>query len=855
MKPVSTEWFVYSETGVPAWLVAVALLLALWVTQRWLRRECRGRDNAAARWLPATLAGVVLLAGLVLWRPVITRTATWEHRAEIVAVTDPSLSMQRPAGPNVVTVQLDLAAVWDAQAVSGRSLAARELSALLAAAGQRAAPLVVALERLNGEAAQGLPPGAEALRRVDEYRVLHGALRAGVAQAVTAVQPLIQGPAAVAAPDSRSVLGDVLATLEKALASLPDPVPPGDAVSAEQLVALVSPLQAVNRVLTSCLPLLDQLQASADGAFAAAHAERLDPVLAQAAQRTRAELAAQVATALPPGVQLFAPVGERLQTDLYAQLDQALTSRRGQVVSHCVLFSDGAHNGAPALELPARLPRDGIKLVVVGTGLSDAGVNDVVLLDWRLPRVLVSTREAMVEADVKARPGTPFAVGLTVGEEALATAEAVADADGLTTVALRFKVPAEGRQVLRLAVASPADAVPSNNALQLQADCLAREPRLLLVGRVPDWDTAWFSLATERQSLPLSQVFTADEAPKRGGLSRAIPGSLVQWGRYRAVLLHGPAFAGFSAQDADDLYRYVCEKGGTLLVFAGDPAGYGAALAGRFGWSLPPRRLEGALRLPTGATHLPCLRLGIDGPQNARLFAALGNPAEAVQVPPQDVVLVETERGEAVCSLGFYGRGKVVQWGLRGLHRMREYDHAAVVDRLVDGMVGELAAPLFPEGTDAALALYPPLPTAGRPCLAILPAAPSAAALRFDGQALASVRMAHSNATFTWVPTQPAATLSVGDAAVQVDVSDNPGMEALHAGFDEPFLRQLAAAAQGDYLPAVEAGRALAAIAPPTYTTKRATVWHPGSSAYLLTGLVLAAAFHWVLRKLAGLAM
>jgi len=858
VKQLATDWIVYSETGIPVWLALLGLALALGVAHAWLRTERGGRRNAASRLLPWTLTAILLLAATVLWRPVLVRTTTWENMAEIVAVTDPSLSMQLALRPQGCTAQLDVAAAWDAGAVAGRNQAARALREQLATPAFRADQLATSLEGLIAGADQGVPIGRAAAAQMEAFRALHKTAPVEIASAAAAVQPLVNGTGAVGTVESRRPAADALAAVEKAMASLPEPPASGSELSLDLLRGLLPPLTACRRAADACLPLLDQLQEDSDRAFCAANKARLGPALAAAVKRTRTDLAAHAAAELPAGTVAAPPVADRDQTDLYEQVGQAIESLKGRVVSHCVLFSDGAQNGAAVSPVAARMKKDGVRLVAVGTGLAGQTAHDVAVLDWRLPRVLRAGKPARLRAEVKASPGTPFKVTLYTGDQALAAAESVATASGVTAVALDFKAPAEGRQVLRLAVSSTAAANLSHNAVQIQADCTAHEPRLLLVGTVPDWDTAWFSLAARREGSSLTQVYTAGDPPKRGGLSRAIPSSLLQWTRYRAVMLHGPAFAGFSEQDAAELYRFVSEKGGNLLVFAENEAGFGVPLAARFGWTQKPRSLDAPLRLAPAAAALPCLRLAADGPQSARRFAALPPPAAAFLVPAQDIVLVETEQGEPVCSLGFYGRGKVIQWGIRGLHRMREFDNALVVDRWLDGILGELSAPLVADGSKDAWAIYPPLPQAGRQCLAIVPSTsekPGQLSIRFGGQDVAPIRADHGNGQFAITPRPPLAEITLASQSVQVPVSDNPGLEILYADFNDGFLRAFAAATGGEYVPALSARQTLAAIAPQTYITKTSDAWHPGSSTILLACLILLAAAHWVLRKLAGLAI
>ena len=73
---------------------------------------------------------------------------------------------------------------------------------------------------------------------------------------------------------------------------------------------------------------------------------------------------------------------------------------------------------------------------------------------------------------------------------------------------------------------------------------------------------------------------------------------------------------------------------------------------------------------------------------------------QSFRVPAQDLVLVETDQGVPVCSMGLCGRGKVIAWGLKDLYRMREFERAAVMDRWLDSWVGEFETPLLPVAAD-----------------------------------------------------------------------------------------------------------------------------------------------------------
>ena len=382
-------------------------------------------------------------------------------------------------------------------------------------------------------------------------------------------------------------------------------------------------------------------------------------------------------------------------------INRALDRHQNEQVSQVVLLSDGGHNGPAGAEVIARLKEDKIQFLAVGVGILGAVRPDFAVIDWTLPLIAKANRTATLKAVIGtvAPTGTAFTVKLTADQVEVASVPLTADGRPEAAVSLSFKTPAAGRHVLRLEVQAAEDSDPSNNVAQFGLDTVERAPELLLIGTTPDWDTAYLRLAAERVGVKLSGVFTEGKAPRRGSVGAAIPEEADHWFRNQAVILAGRTFEGFSDKDADALYRLVTEKGGTLMILPA-AGGYAGALAARFGWKPEEERfVRPALRLHAAATRLPLLRLGVDGPQSERQFIELGPCESAVRVPAQDRILVEAASGEPLCSIGFYGRGKVVMWGLQGVSRMREFEHAQWVDRLMDSLVSELAMPVFAPGS------------------------------------------------------------------------------------------------------------------------------------------------------------
>ena len=785
MKLAAVNWLVYGEWGVPFWAAAFGGAVFLYVALRWLSVEKRNRKGILPKCLPWTLTVFLLLVTLFLWHPVAVRIASWEVPARVLVLADESASMDQPLAGRDSQSQLDALQFWQPSACEERPMEARRLQALLRALRSECDQCLESLDRFENEAEQGIPPD-EALRLRQgalAERLRHGReewLRDadGLGRNLDALQNVSGVSEWKTGVESfAKVLDSVLTDFEKQSA--------GDAAAAvRRLVASMATAD----------PVLEASQKALDQSFLEKNAARLAPLMKEYGARTRSDATRQALKSIgSPEIMVEPYDGRREPTDLYALINRALDRHQNEQVSQVVLLSDGGHNGPAGAEVMARLKDEKIQFLAVGVGIPGTIRPDFAIIDWRLPLIARANRAAMLKAVIRtaAPTGTTFTVRLVADQVELASVPEVADGKPEATVNLSFKTPAAGRHALRLEVQAAEDSDPANNVAQFSLDTMDRAPEMLLVGTTPDWDTAYLRLASERVGVKLSGVFTEGKAPRRGSVGEAIPEEADHWFRNQAVILGGRTFQGFSDKDADVLYRLVTEKGGTLMILPESVDGYVQALATRFGWKPEAQRLvRPALRLPAEATRLPLLRLGVDGPQSERLFVELGPCESAVKVPAQDRILVEAASGEPVCSMGFYGRGKVVLWGLKGVSRMREFEHAQRVDRLMESLVAELAMPVF--GSDGA---------------------------------------------------RLAAPFIV-----------NPGLEQLYPEFNPAFLQGLAGEAGGTYRSLTDAGPALRDLAPGrSQIVKKSTTYRVGGHPALFLALVLAATLHWALRKLAGL--
>lgn len=856
MTPLASRWMVFGESGVPLWLVLLGLIAALIVAHRWLRVERERRKGWMARCLPWTLTGTLVLLAWIVWRPVFVLVRTWDQPGRIVAVVDTSESMSASVGGQDLTSQLDLLALWHPDVGAGRNLAAARVIAQLAASRETMEQHRDRWQRAEAQAAQGLPDSQAETAALEDSRTWARTFQDHLIQDFSAVHDTLASLGSEP-EETRTKMTAGLDAYESRLQALSrslESAGSGQAPSRGGDAAVWQALLDAEPRVTECLY---GIQSLADAAYARQHAARLAPWLAEVSRRSRAEASSTLARLLPPEVTLIEPDdGDPRETDSYQSLERALARHEGSFVSHLVLLSDGGHNGGPAGALAERCRNEGIALMAVGVGVPPSTHEDFAVLDWRAPRVVRSERTVTLPVQVKTPAGVrkPFVLRLTEGETEAARGEWTSDGREQMAVSLPWKTPLPGRHAMRLAVESPADSDPGNNAMGFVVDVIAKPAELLLVDSCPDWDTAYLGQAANRLGMNLSQVFTEGKPPRRGAFSGAVPNSAEQWKRLQAVLLRGPVFPGLAGKDVEDLGRFVLE-GGTLVIMPEETGGYQKALAPVFGWATNTAAVAGKVRLGPEARHYPLLKLGTDGAQSARLFEALGTSEHVFGVPPQHLVLAESERGEAVCSVGFYGRGRVVFWGLEGLYRMREYSHAGQVNRLLESLLGDWVAPLAPAGADATLVFYPPLPVAGVASRVLAPDSGALTAAVTGRPEPLPLAPGLSNRVGRLTAPHSSLIVSFEGRSFTNAVADNPGMERLYPEFGEAFLKQLARDTDGRYLRAPEALESLKSIQPRTSKTAASAVYPLGRHPAVLVALVLLATAHWVFRKLSGMAI
>jgi hypothetical protein len=851
MNPVATSWLVYGETGIH-WGAALGVFAVSLLSVRWLRNGRRS-SGVAARLIPGVWCALLFVAAWLLWQPVLVRTQFWEHDEQVLVLVDPSASMQRPLAGGDPSRRLDVAALWTPEPLSSRPTAPTQLQRQLDRLRPRLLDTLQQLERVAGEVAQGIPPGADLDAALAAYGSLSAIIGADVAPLATAAVEHAAAPGAVPAESLTHL---------NALAASATQLPPRPDSTGRGVAQATAALGRFAAAAAVAHPDIAPLQRTLDAAYLEDAGARLKPFLDSAGRHTRSDLAAHICaqaglTPLPT----ITAAPER-ETNLYGHVAQALAAAArhpdGAPVSAVVLLSDGGQNTDGTADAAAdALRRQDIDLITVGVGLP-AAPRDLAIVDWQVPRIARSRRPVTARLTLKVPPATDVVrLRAATGGNELAVATIPCAGDPAPTVRLSFKAPKSGRHAITFSIVDANDETPENDAITTILDTSLRTPKVLIIGRRPDWDSAYLYLAARRAGCDVRQVFhdETDEPTPRGTADNAVPRTARQWGKYAVVMLCGAPFYGYAREDADALHAFA-QAGGSLIVVGRKYAEYNLfppfASADDSWPATAAEWNDGLLHLATESGHMPLLRLGIDAPQSSRLIrrCAIPTPPDTPAMPHAHWPLLVGVGNSPPCAISFHGRGRLYRWGVADMARWRGYSRSPHVDRLLTQLLADAAAPLFAKGQP--LAAYP-LPAVSGRSLALLSAAPDApATVMVDGKPVA---LGNGIARVTVDTTATTLELAGGDAVITLPVVRERGAEELFSRFRPDVLRAFADAAGGRYLPAEEAAAALKQLQPRRYRSSTADRY-PLADHWAL--LLLAAGMGglcWVLRKLAGMAI
>jgi uncharacterized membrane protein len=279
--------------------------------------------------------------------------------------------------------------------------------------------------------------------------------------------------------------------------------------------------------------------------------------------------------------------GSRLAaaTRIGEALERALNDLAGQPVSAILLFSDGGQNlGEDPVAVARRAAGVGVPVYAVGVG-DPRPPRDVAVTDVLADGVVRKGDEVVVSVGLKQR-GSPRAgrlpVTLRVLDGPMPRGQTLASADGLfaetqeaTTVSLSFVPPETGTLTLQASVPEqPGEVSRENNRRTFTVRVVEKKLRILYLESTPRWEYRYLKNAILRDTSIQFACLLTEADPRQGGEGNlrvtGFPRDAAELFRYDIVILGDVPHEALSGEQLESLRRFVQERGGSLIVIAGE---------------------------------------------------------------------------------------------------------------------------------------------------------------------------------------------------------------------------------------------------------------------------------------------
>jgi uncharacterized membrane protein len=651
--------------------------------------------------------------------------------------------------------------------------------------------------------------------------------------------------------------------------------------------------------------------ADADGATRLARAARIveqeiAPSLA-GAFTTEVYAVADAWTTVQPAD--FRSDGRR--SNLAEAVDAIRERYRGRRVPGIVLISDGATTGS------AEAHAAGAPLFTIGVGSADGPSDrEVVALSAGDPRIDQTSIDLRVSTASRGYGRSPFQLRILANGRLLESRTVTPAANGSPVEEVITVSPEAAVATVYTAEIAPADgeAVVENNSRAVLVSPVGRKRRVLAIAGAPGYEFSFLSRALARDpGLEFDSIVRKGQnesgqhtflvqagAGRAAALTSGFPASREALYGYDALIVVNVEGDFLSRAQLTMAAEFVSVRGGGLVALGGRSFAQRGLLGTPLEEAIPvelnDRRgglaraaadAEGApsanavMLTPEGEAH-PAMRIGQTADETRKLWAALPPLASSAAVggprPGATVLAVTMAASGArypVVAVQRYGRGRSMVFAGEASWRWRMLTRAD--DRTYERFWRQAARWLATPAPDPVSIVVPPSADPGSP-----------APIEVDARDASFVPM--SDATVSATITGPGGSSQpialrrdpevAGRFAGQV-TPEVPGLYRVqgearrgsrslgpidawfHVGgadrefadprLNEAFLRRLAHASGGEYVPASDAGRLaslLRSAAPRALEPERRDLWHEPWTFALVVALLSA---EWILRRRWGL--
>jgi hypothetical protein len=289
-------------------------------------------------------------------------------------------------------------------------------------------------------------------------------------------------------------------------------------------------------------------------------------------------------------------------------IEDAVAMQGGQPVAGVVLLTDGAFNeGADCLEVARKMKEQGVPLFPVGLGLKtpeDVGLRSLIVPDAIFPNDEVRARVQVFSYGYREAKAT-LRVLLDGGE--LAQAPVVLSGEP-QFVDVPFKIP-EGRggsAKLTVSISEqPGEVSTVNNQIDRQVRIINQKIKVLYVEGRPRWEFRYLRVILQRDPrLDVKFLMTQgdQELPSASdSYIASYPEKPEEAFAYDLVILGDVPVWYFSKPQVERMVELVRERGGSLLMLAGDTYAPSSYVGSPLAEILPVNIVEGNATVGTNA--------------------------------------------------------------------------------------------------------------------------------------------------------------------------------------------------------------------------------------------------------------
>ncbi len=382
-------------------------------------------------------------------------------------------------------------------------------------------------------------------------------------------------------------------------------------------------------------------------------------------------------------------------TRLASVIHETLRHFEQEPVAGVVVVSDGNNNAGATLESAGKLAKERrIPILLAGTGL-ERPQNDVVIESVNVPDT--SFKDDRLDLDVVLRrhgyQDKPLKLKVTRAGRTLRELTVEPGDETRTTVDASFVENEHGSLAYRVEI-EPQDneLLERNNSRDFQVMVLEDRIKTLLIDQYPRWESRYVRMMLSRDKrVKLKTIFIGSQEKEMLRTDDGMyPASQKELFAYQLVFLGDVNPDNFSREQLSDLRDFVVERGGTLMVMAGNlympEAYFGTPLIELFPFHSKPSAAGTRETKPVGSRNIKLkpayegrhdnlLQIGRTPAQSEQLWENLPGMNwvnDKVATSPATDRLVATENGHPVMVKTYAGAGKVLYVGSDSFWRWRD---------------------------------------------------------------------------------------------------------------------------------------------------------------------------------------